>query len=238
MSDSKTIAITASFTAEPLQQVLQFLNNELALQLKFEFAQFNQIFQELYQPDGLLASNQTGANVLLIRPEDWSADESESTSAASREIIQKAVDDFLKGIVSASKKFAVPSLVVLCPPSERFLSVFENRRLVQDIEARFSSELVNHAGIYFLPYKEIDRYYPVEKPMDLLSDRNGKIPYTPEYFVSIGTMIIRNSQLSKDLPSKYLLWTVITHFGLAFAARWVPPECRSNIPIRSFKNLR
>src|SRR5579862_8037102 len=74
MSDrapSATLAIAATFTAEPLLPGLNLLLQEAALGLAPRCAPYNQIFQELLSPTSLLALNAGGANLLLIRIEDF-----------------------------------------------------------------------------------------------------------------------------------------------------------------------
>jgi FkbM family methyltransferase len=66
-----SIAIAATFTAEPLEEALAFWMQELALPHRIEFAPYNQLFQQLLDPQSLLATNQKGINVILLRLEDW-----------------------------------------------------------------------------------------------------------------------------------------------------------------------
>src|SRR6266849_176498 len=66
-----TIAITATFTAEPLEQPLAFWMQELGIPARIEFAPYNQVFQQLLDPASLLATNHTSINVVLVRLEDW-----------------------------------------------------------------------------------------------------------------------------------------------------------------------
>ncbi|MDX1540311.1 MAG: FkbM family methyltransferase, partial [Geminicoccaceae bacterium] len=69
---SATMAISATFTAEPLEDTLRFWGDQFGLALEPVFAPFNQVFQELLSPDSALGANRDGANVTLIRLEDWS----------------------------------------------------------------------------------------------------------------------------------------------------------------------
>ncbi len=67
------LAIAATFTAEPLEEVLAFWNDELSLELPIRFAPYHQVFQALLDPSSPLASNGGGVNAVLIRLEDWAA---------------------------------------------------------------------------------------------------------------------------------------------------------------------
>lgn len=66
-----TIAVAATFTAEPLEDSLLFWAQFLDKPSKIEFAPYNQVFQQLLTPQSLINTNESGLNVLLIRLEDW-----------------------------------------------------------------------------------------------------------------------------------------------------------------------
>jgi FkbH-like protein/FkbM family methyltransferase len=68
---AQRIAVTASFTAEPLEESLNLWMEVLDTPATVEFAPYNQVFQQLLDPSSLLARNQRGANVVLLRLEDW-----------------------------------------------------------------------------------------------------------------------------------------------------------------------
>ncbi|NET03602.1 MAG: FkbM family methyltransferase [Symploca sp. SIO2B6] len=65
------IALTATFTAEPVEDSLAFWSKQLNIPFTIEFAAYNQVFQELLNPNSLLGSNQDGVNVVLLRLQDW-----------------------------------------------------------------------------------------------------------------------------------------------------------------------
>ena len=71
LQPKQKIAIAPSFTAEPIEDSLNFWMEELGIKSEIEFAPFNQIFQELLDPNSLLAQNQDGVNLILLRLEDW-----------------------------------------------------------------------------------------------------------------------------------------------------------------------
>ncbi len=47
---TRRLVITATFTAEPLDDVLEFWMGELGLASAIEFAPYNQVFQQLLDP--------------------------------------------------------------------------------------------------------------------------------------------------------------------------------------------
>lgn len=65
------LAISATFTSEPVAESLEFWRQTAELPFKVQFAPYNQLFQQLFDPQSLLAQNESGVNVMLVRFEDW-----------------------------------------------------------------------------------------------------------------------------------------------------------------------
>jgi hypothetical protein len=57
MRKEKTIAISATFTAEPVEEALAFWMRELGFSSVIEFAPYNQVFQQLLDPSSLFSKN-------------------------------------------------------------------------------------------------------------------------------------------------------------------------------------
>jgi len=69
---------------------------ELGLAAEIRFAAYNQVFQELLDPAGLLASNAGGVNVVLVRFDDWPGGQAA---------------EFVDAVRSAAGRMAVPLIV-------------------------------------------------------------------------------------------------------------------------------
>jgi len=67
----QTVAVAATFTAEPIEESLAFWMKQLGMPAKFEFAPYNQVFQQLLDAVSLLNTNADCFNVVLVRLEDW-----------------------------------------------------------------------------------------------------------------------------------------------------------------------
>lgn len=70
-SPQRTIAIAATFTAEPLEESLSFWMKEFGVPSRIAFAPYNQMFQQLLDSSSAFSKNQDGINVILVRFEDW-----------------------------------------------------------------------------------------------------------------------------------------------------------------------
>lgn len=69
-SEALQVAVAATFTAEPLEDSLEFWFDALGISADIKFAGYNQVFQQLLDPGSLLSTNTEGLNVVLVRPED------------------------------------------------------------------------------------------------------------------------------------------------------------------------
>src|SRR6266496_5763784 len=107
--DDRAIAISANFTAEALEPGLDFWRRELGLDYEIRFAGYNQVFQQLLDPDGLFARNGRGVNVALVRLQ-------KEHIASLRDTIR-----------AAANSFSAPLIVVICPPSAKA----KQRRLLE-----------------------------------------------------------------------------------------------------------
>ncbi len=165
------ICISATFTAEPIQPVLEFWARQLGEPWTIEFAPYNQVMQTVLDPGGLFAQNRGGANIVLVRSSDLA--QFQGATAADE---QARLDELLSTL--EAQRFAVPTLLALCPPGEMRLASRPHLFIV-------NTDL-----------------YPVEQWADEAADRLGRIPYTPAYFAALGTAIARLLHALKRPPFK------------------------------------
>jgi hypothetical protein len=112
-----TIAVSATFTAELIEAPLAFWIDELGFDFHVKFAPYNQVFQQLLDPESLLARNRDGFDVVLVRFEDWSR----FGDSGARDL-EVNVRHLISSVCSAAGRFRSPLLVSVCPASPGFLS--------------------------------------------------------------------------------------------------------------------
>lgn len=193
VSDSRfLVAVSASFTAEPLQSTLDFWMSRLRGGSALEFAPFNQIFQSLLDPTSLFAANRDGVNVVLIRWQDLGSGSAMTVNARN----------LLKTIKQATAALPSPIIMVSCPCSESLLPSADLLLASNEIDAEMERELRDISGLHLLKAAEILTWYPVERIHDAESDRLGSVPYTAEYFAALGTSIARKLDSIGRAPIK------------------------------------
>ncbi len=202
------IAIAATFTGEPIEDSLDFWFKELELPSKIEFAPYNQVFQELLDPNSHLSTNKEGINIVLVNFEDWLRYEGDSTQEINtietiRAKIEPNVRDLINILKATAQRSAIPYLVGICPASPQFLSDYA--ALAEEMEQLLTDALANISGIYLVSSNELTTTYPVEDYYDVQSNEIGHIPYTPTYFCALGTTIARKLYAIKSAPYKVIV---------------------------------
>ena len=191
------VAISATFTAEALEPTLGFWLRKLHLDFQIRFAPYNQVFQQLLDPAGLFAGNRNGLNVVLVRFEDW-ARFRDSTSIGE---LDEEVRHLESALRSAAGRAGSPMLVCLCPASPEFLSDASRAAFAARSEEALRSALRDLSPVHLVTAGEIQQLYPVPTYYDPHADELGHVPYTPEFFAALGTVIAR--KLHAHRTSRY-----------------------------------
>lgn len=184
-----TIAVTASFTAEPLQESLEFWSRELNLPIQCRFAPYNQMFQQLLDPQSILARNQHGINVVLLRLEAWQQLAPDPVDGWQQ--LDQHVADFIGALQTAIAGAAVPYLVCICPASPQIADDPPCREHFTVLEQRIASALAETPGAHVVSSAALQQLYPVARYYRPNGDQLGGIPFTAPLFAALGTQIIR-----------------------------------------------
>ena len=182
-------AISATFTAEPIEPVLAFWGRQLATPIEIRFAPYNQIAQTLTGSVSEFTANQDGVNILLVRLEDLAQFDAPDIVTLAR--IESNLNEIVRLIREALPRLGVPLIFVLCPPSAIFLADPARRQFAHEITRRIETMLDGTPGILYLSHEEIQQLYPVAEPSSPEGERLGRIPYTELYFSALGTALVR-----------------------------------------------
>jgi FkbH-like protein len=188
----QTLAIAATFTAEPLEAALSYWMHELQLPTKITFAAYHQVLQQLLDPQSLLATNTAGVNVILLRFEDWLRfSQSTGHGSSVRQMLEPLLDEFLQAIQQFLLRTSVSNLLCICPPSPQVQADAALNLLCQQMEQRLIQEVSQSRGITVLSSSEVLSKYTVEDYYDDYTDKAGHVPFTPRFFTALGTSIAR-----------------------------------------------
>lgn len=186
-----TIAVAATFTAEPLRSVIQFWQQETASDLVVEFAPFNQVVQSLLNPASVLSQNRRGANAILLRLEDL---------APETHTLEANVHHLAEELRAAPERMSVPLIVMLCPAEPDS----QHAVMADKLEAFLEAALDDTPGVQFIPNRALQQLYPTEHPHSPEGIRLGQIPYTQAWFCAAGTMLVRHMFALLRQPCKVI----------------------------------
>ncbi|MGB6222854.1 amino acid adenylation domain-containing protein [Haloferula sp.] len=194
-----SVRFASTFTAEPIQPVLDVWLDDLGFSPDISFSPFNQVLQQLLDPGSPLATNVNGVNVILVRAADLGADTTARARSAAREVAA--------ALGEASARDGIQTLLLACPVAER-----------HEVEATFiedlSEQLKEMSGVELLKSADLTRLYPVENPFDPEADQSAHMPYSEEMFAALATFIARRISAVRRKPYKVIavdcdntLWT-------------------------------
>lgn len=198
-----TIAVAATFTAEPLEESLNFWSKHLNWAGSIEFAPYNQIFQQLLDPTSMLAQNRQGVNLILLRFEDWCRDlprQDGSTQAA----IERNLAELIGALRGVTARSATPHLLCFCPSSPTAQADPDWRNLTQKWQSQLIDELRGCSNLYWITEAELARY-PVADYYDPQRDQLGHIPFTTLFYSALATAIARKIYTIKAAPHKVIV---------------------------------
>lgn len=186
-----SVVVTSTFTAQPLKEPLDFWSEELNLPMRVRFAPYGQVFQQLLDPEGLLAGNAEGYNLILLRLEDWDAGAREEEQHGASGGWEQNVLDFLDALESYARQHPTPTIVCLCPPSEAAAAQADKADLIRRLEEVIAARLIRLKEVSVLRHEEVSGLYAVRQVNDARADELGHLPYTAEFFTALGTAIAR-----------------------------------------------
>lgn len=182
------VAVSATFTSEPISEYMTWWCKQFNMPVKVSFAGYHQVFQELLDPNSLLADND-GVNLLLIRFEDWIRDNTASNDSLMAKL-EKIYVDLVKAF--GNRKKGVPYFVGVFPVTEH--TSFDSK-LVFFLEAlndRWKQYLSALDHVFVMELDEtVADLYEVTELFDKVKDREGHVPFTDEFYAAIGTVIAR-----------------------------------------------
>jgi FkbH-like protein len=192
---SLQIAVASTFTIELIEPALQFWMEKLDIDARIAFAPYNQVFQQLLDPASLFASNTQGVNIVLLRLDDWAKTEGTDPGAMMGEkagqILSRNVDEFLDAIRAATSRSTTFYIVALCPPSPNLMETPAHAALFAQVEEHLCRKLKPINTVCTLSSGHILSAYQVDEYYEPLGEAIGHIPYTGDFFVSLGTTVSR-----------------------------------------------
>lgn len=182
------VDILSTFTAEPVESYIKWWGRQFGYHLKINFAGYNQIFQELLNPESLLSKNNDGINVILIRFEDFIRYENGSDEEKIS-ILEKTQEELKDAFGSfESKASTVVGIFPLAPYLDMSIVL---QQKIEKISMDFKRALEKHKNVFILDFCEMQAIYGIHEVFDSLQDKEAHMPFTEEYYAAMGTELAR-----------------------------------------------
>ncbi|MFO0758968.1 MAG: HAD-IIIC family phosphatase [Byssovorax sp.] len=176
------IVFAASFTADPVIEVVSSWLDQLGLAAALRSAPYGQVFQALLDPGSALASPEAALRVLVVRPSDLGgAGESAELGRAIRAFTARVRGPCLIGLTPA-------------PPG----------RSSRDEERVLAEVLADLPEVEVVPASALLSLHPVAEVHDRHGDALGHLPYTGAFFAALGTLIARRIHALLAPPYKVI----------------------------------
>lgn len=201
--------VVATFTADPLCDPLRHVLSVAGHGGDVRLAAYGQVFQELLRPDSMFAANRNGANVVLIRLEDWAGVDRHAldtlpAEAAERASIERNARGFVEALRGACARFSVSTVVVLCPESAALASSEDASEFLGRVAGGLRDAVGTIRNASFLGADEIRASYPVSRYDDASRNRIGHIPYTADFFAALALAVARRIRRLSSTPYKVI----------------------------------
>lgn len=181
------VTIAANFTADGIEESLNFWMDRLSINYSLHFAPRNQVIQYLNNPADFPPSR-SGVLLVLLQLERWY-----STNLMTLDL--SCLSSALRLASHRSPALLIIIMFSLPSPNRRcdsFLDVLEE-------------EFAAHSPRWDVVLsRTTEQLYPVDRYFDTYTDEIAEIPYTRLYFASLGTMAARRIRVLRE-PAKKLI---------------------------------
>lgn len=180
------LLITASFVAEPLLPPLSALLDVAGLSLQPQLAPYHQVFQILLSAETALCHASGGADIILLRLEDYARDHVSPEDALAS--ARQASETFQSALAVALRHRAHPLVCALLPNSPA--SIHRLGREIDLLRQHLQMQLQAMPGLTMLCDTDIARVSdgPYEDPE---ADQLAHIPYTDTHFAALALAVAR-----------------------------------------------
>ncbi len=181
------LLVAATFTAEPLEPYLRLWAAGTKFPLAPAFAPYNQIFRQLLDPASEMAGN-GGANLLLVRFEDWLRD-----LDADRADCLRTLEENFSRLLGGLKNWRGRGLLLvgLLPPPPATGRPPEVASRLRELGERLRAVLPPRGRVRLLDLTGLPRLHALGDILDSEADRAGHVPYTETFYAAMAGGIVR-----------------------------------------------
>lgn len=195
--------ICASFVMEPVQEFVEYWSSEFDLNIQLSFAPYNQVFQQLINPQSLLNKG-TGINAIFLRLDDWLRDKQNIPVPEQLDFLQQTFAELTAALGNINKTSFAPILFGIIPlyNNSKLSSIVASR--INQLNSELAIFIKTQSRFHLLDLDKIIGLYEVDDLYDAKADELGHMPLTREYYAAIGTHLARKVNAFKGSAYKVI----------------------------------
>jgi len=193
------VAVAGTFTLDPLQEALTHALELAGHRAVVEMAPYAQLFQQLVDPASLLRRGQDGANLLVLRWEDWFG----ARDAADEQAFERHFGEFRETLRHVAQTSGVVYHLLLAPPSPALREAdagFHARRTAQLAEA-----FADLPTVRLIDGETAFARFALSDGFDAESEQLAHLPYTPEAYTALALEVARDIHVRARAPFKVIV---------------------------------
>jgi len=184
------VVIASTFTSESIAASLQLWAQAFGMNIKVEFAGFNQVAQELLSPASMFRNNRTGLNVVLSRPEDLLADDRANSAESLLDAIARFSRDSNGTLVVGTLPPVVSQVVNI------------DRRTAEAARANWRQKLSELPEVTLLDFSAVVEAVGVSAAYDTENEVIARSPYSAAVYRELGIELSRLVRQRRVAPAK------------------------------------
>ncbi len=195
------LAIAATFTSEPIKDYIIWLGKKFGIDIYVNFASYNQVFQELLDPHGLVSQN-TGVNLLLIRFEDWIRNDSSDTKNKIVKL-EKNYSDLINALQNKEKM--VKYFVAVFPATSRDNA---ESSYIEGMYERLFNDIREIKNVETIDFRSLPEEAGISEVFDEVKDKVGHLPFSDEFYAAMALKTAETISLDFDptiMPDRYTI---------------------------------
>lgn len=176
-SNIKKVNVVANFSIDPLYEMNSKILKEFDFKLDIEYSDYNQVFQELLNPQSLFSQNESGSHIILIKPDEWA----HYQNNADKAYLYGVADQFIEAVANFACQVNTPVIVLMCPVTEKYKDFY--RYMIEELDHIQRVVVVDAATYHSI--------YNIDVEYNELTNEMGHLPYSNEYYQFISVLMIR-----------------------------------------------
>ena len=190
------VVVAATFTSEPLASSLTLWSRAFGIDVRVDFAGYDQVQQTLLAPDSIFRGNSNGLNVVLARPEDL--------LTSSGDIKEQLVASMLSSIEQFARQNPDNLAVATLPPVVSPL--WNTDRVTSDkLQTQWNSRLSQIEGIVVVDFAAVIEEIGVATAARTESEVIARAPYSARVYSELGITLARAVRKRCVAPAKVIV---------------------------------